>query len=214
MICTMVSTNFQLTVLTRDRYQRIAKFYDFMETLPERKYHLWRKKLWSFVQGPRVLEVGVGTGRNIPFYPRQIAVTGIDITPAMLNQAAQRAAVLGVTPDLRLGDVQKLTFSDASFDNVVATFVFCSVPDAILGLREVKRVLKPDGKLFLLEHVRSSQPVIGRAMDILNPLTVRIMGANINRKTIENVQLAGLVIEHIENLDNTDIFKLIIARPD
>jgi len=214
MICTMVSTNFQLTVLTRDRYQRIAKFYDFMETLPERKYHLWRKKLWSFVQGPRVLEVGVGTGRNIPFYPRQIAVSGIDITPAMLNQAAQRAAVLGVTPDLRLGDVQKLTFSDASFDNVVATFVFCSVPDAILGLREVKRVLKPDGKLFLLEHVRSSQPVIGRAMDILNPLTVRIMGANINRKTIENVQLAGLVIEHIENLDNTDIFKLIIARPD
>lgn len=214
MICTMVSTNFQLTVLTRDRYQRIAKFYDFMETLPERKYHLWRKKLWSFVQGPRVLEVGVGTGRNIPFYPRQIAVTGIDITPAMLNQAAQRAAVLGVTPDLRLGDVQKLTFSDASFDNVVATFVFCSVPDAILGLREVKRVLKMDGKLFLLEHVRSSQPVIGRAMDILNPLTVRIMGVNINRKTIENVQLAGLVIEHIENLDNTDIFKLIIARPD
>jgi ubiquinone/menaquinone biosynthesis C-methylase UbiE len=214
MIYTMVSTNFQLTVLTRDRYQRIAKFYDFMETLPERKYHLWRKKLWSFVQGPRVLEVGVGTGRNIPFYPRQIAVTGIDITPAMLNQAAQRAAVLGVTPDLRLGDVQKLTFSDASFDNVVATFVFCSVPDAILGLREVKRVLKTDGKLFLLEHVRSSQPVIGRAMDILNPLTVRIMGVNINRKTIENVQLAGLVIEHIENLDNTDIFKLIIARPD
>ncbi|MCJ7531355.1 MAG: methyltransferase domain-containing protein [Anaerolineales bacterium] len=210
----MVSTNFQLTVLTRDRYQRIAKFYDFMETLPERKYHLWRKKLWSFVQGPRVLEVGVGTGRNIPFSPRQIAVTGIDITPAMLNQAAQRAAVLGVTPDLRLGDVQKLTFSDASFDNVVATFVFCSVPDAILGLREVKRVLKMDGKLFLLEHVRSSQPVIGRAMDILNPLTVRIMGVNINRKTIENVQLAGLVIEHIENLDNTDIFKLIIARPD
>ena len=214
MICTMVSTNFQLTVLTRDRYQRIAKFYDFMETLPERKYHLWRKKLWSLVQGPRVLEVGVGTGRNIPFYPRQIAVTGIDITPAMLKQAAQRAAVLGVTPDLRLGDVQKLTFSDASFDNVVATFVFCSVPDAILGLREVKRVLKPDGKLFLLEHVRSSQPVIGRAMDILNPLTVRIMGANINQKTIENVQLAGLVIQHIENLDNTDIFKLIIARPD
>ena len=150
MICTMVSTNFQLTVLTRDRYQRIAKFYDFIETLPERKYHLWRKKLWSLVQGPRVLEVGVGTGRNIPFYPRQIAVTGIDITPAMLNQAAQRAAVLGVTPDLRLGDVQKLTFSDASFDNVVATFVFCSVPDAILGLREVKRVLKPDGKIFLL----------------------------------------------------------------
>ena len=214
MICTMISTNFQLTVLTRDRYQRIAKFYDFIETLPERKYHLWRKKLWSLVQGPRVLEVGVGAGRNIPFYPRQIAVTGIDITPAMLNQAAQRAAVLGVTPDLRLGDVQKLTFSDASFDNVVATFVFCSVPDAILGLREVKRVLKPDGKLFLLEHVRSSQPVIGRAMDILNPLTVRIMGANINRRTIENVQLAGFVIEHIKNLDNTDIFKLIIARPD
>jgi ubiquinone/menaquinone biosynthesis C-methylase UbiE len=183
-----------------------------METLPERKYLLWRKKLRSLVQGPRVLEVGVGTGRNIPFYPRQIAVTGIDITPAMLNQAAQRAAVLGVTPDLRLGDVQNLTFPDASFDNVVATFVFCSVPDPVLGLREIKRILKPGGKLFLLEHVRSSQLIIGEIMDMLNPFVVRMMGANINRRTVENVQVAGLAIEYIENLDGLGIFKLIIAR--
>ena len=212
MICTMISTNFQLTVLTRDRYQRIAKFYDFMETLPERKYHLWRKKLWSFVQGTRVLEVGVGTGMNIPFYPSPVSVTGIELTSGMHDQAIQRAAVLGVSPDLRLGDVQNLTFPDASFDCVVATFVFCSVPDPVLGLREIKRVLKPGGKLFLLEHVRSSQLIIGKMMDMLNPFVVRMMGANINRMTVENVQVAGLAIEYIENLDGLGIFRLIIAR--
>lgn len=80
------------TALTRNRYQRISAFYDLMEVLPERRYQPWRERLWSLVEGSNVLEVGVGTGKNIPFYPYGIQVTGIDLTPGMLALARKRAA--------------------------------------------------------------------------------------------------------------------------
>lgn len=182
-----------------------------METLPERRYMIWRKRLWSLVKGPRVLEVGVGTGKNLPYYPPDMKFIAIDLTPGMLERARQRAREIGLDVDLRLGDVQDLEFPDESFDTVVATFVFCSVPDPVLGLREVVRVLKPGGQLLLLEHVRSERPLLGRLMDLLNPLVVRLMGPNINRRTVDNVKRAGLIVERVEDLGLGDIFKLIIA---
>ena len=122
------------TQITRSRYQRISTLYDFMETLPERRYKPWRERLWSLVKGPKVLEVGVGTGKNIPFYPNGLQITGIDLTPGMLERARKRAVDLKLDVDLRIGDVQALDFPDETFDSVVATFVFCSVPDPLLGL--------------------------------------------------------------------------------
>jgi ubiquinone/menaquinone biosynthesis C-methylase UbiE len=198
--------------VTRARYQRLAPMYDQMEALSERRFHPWRQRLWSLVQGPRVLEVGVGTGKNMPFWPPAVAMTAIDLTPGMLDKAQQRAAELKVRTDLRLGDVQALEFPDASFDTAVATFVFCSVPDPVLGLRELKRVVKPGGQIILLEHMRSPNKVIGTIMDVLNPLVVRVMGANINRRTVENVQRAGWLIEQAEDLGMGGIVKLILAR--
>jgi ubiquinone/menaquinone biosynthesis C-methylase UbiE len=141
------------TKTTRRRYQRIAPVYDLLETLAEARYRDWREQLWDMVEGPKVLEVGVGTGKNLPYYPDDVDVTAIDLTPGMLDRAKKRADKESVPVDLRLGDVQDLDFPDAVFDSVVATFVFCSVPDPILGLRELERVLKPGGKLILLEHV-------------------------------------------------------------
>jgi ubiquinone/menaquinone biosynthesis C-methylase UbiE len=164
------------------------------------------------VQGPRVLEVGVGTGKNMPFWPRAVEMTAIDLTPGMLDKAQQRATELKLSVDLRLGDVQALEFPGASFDTAVATCVFCSVPDPVLGLRELKRVVKPGGQIVLLEHMRSPHEVTGKVMDGLNPLVVRVMGANINRRTVENVQKAGWSIEQAEDLGMGGIFKLIIAR--
>jgi ubiquinone/menaquinone biosynthesis C-methylase UbiE len=159
-----------------------------------------------------VLEVGVGTGKNIAFYPEGVRVTGVDLTPGMLDRARKRAAILNREVTLLLGDAQNLDLPDASFDTIVATFVFCSVSDPVLGLRELGRVVKPDGQIFLMEHVRSEKPVVGALMDILNPIVVRVTGANINRRTVENVRRSGLLIERVEDLGMGDIFKLIIAR--
>ena len=208
----MTQVNNNDSTVTRNRYQRISPFYDLMEILPERRYISWRERLWSLVRGPEVLEVGVGTGKNLAFYPKDLQVTGVDLTPGMLARARKRSATLNKDVTLQLGDVQNLKFPDSSFDTVVATFVFCSVSNPVLGLREIGRVIKPDGQIILMEHVRSTKPGIGELMDVLNPAVVRVTGANINRRTVENIQLAGLDIERVEDLGMGDVFKLIIAH--
>ena len=181
------------TEVTRRRYNRMARIYDLEQSLLERiAMRRWREALWSRVGTGKVLEVGVGTGLNFSHYPAGRRVVGIDISEEMLRRAFARARREKVDVELVLMDAQQLEFPDASFDYVVATFVFCSVPDPVQGLREVRRVLAPGGRALLLEHVRSPNRVLGRLMDWFNPVAVRLSGANINRRTVENVRLAGL----------------------
>jgi len=199
---------------TRNRYQRISGIYDLMETAAEVQFRPWREQLWALAEGPRILDLGVGTGKNMPYYPKGAQVTGVDLTPGMLAQAQKRAERLGVDVDLQLGDAQALEFEDNIFDTAAATFVFCSVPDPIIGFQEIGRVVKPDGKILLLDHVRSEINPLGPVMDLINPVTVRITGANINRRTVENARKAGLFVERVEQVGVIDIFKLTVARPE
>lgn len=201
------------TRLTTARYNRIAPLYNFLEAIPETMFKRWRKMLLAKAKG-KILEIGVGTGKNFPHYPSGARVTGIDIAERMLVIARIKASELGLSFDLREGDVQRLDFPDHSFDTVVATFVFCSVPDPVQGLRELRRVVRPSGRILLLEHVRIDRPIIGWMMDRLNPLIVRVMGANINRRTLENVKRAGLGIESVDHFGLMKMVKMIAANTE
>jgi ubiquinone/menaquinone biosynthesis C-methylase UbiE len=109
-------------------------------------------------------------------------------------------------------DAQQLAFPDDFFDTVFATFVFCSVPDPVMGLKELRRVCKPEGRLLLLEHMRPGNPVLGFLFDLLNPLVARMMGANINRMTIDHIKSAGWQIKVDQKL-SSDIVRWIEATP-
>jgi ubiquinone/menaquinone biosynthesis C-methylase UbiE len=201
------------TVVTRTRYNRIAPIYDLVESLPEVFFSHWRGRLLAQARG-KILEVGVGTGKNFKYYPPGADVTGIDIANRMITIAKRNAANRGLLFRIEEGDAQNLAFPDDFFDTVVATFVFCSVPDPVKGLRELHRVVKPDGRVLLLEHVRIEMPAVGWLMDRLNPLVVRVVGANINRRTVDNVRAAGFVIEEMEHLGPMKVVKMMIAHPD
>ena len=201
------------TILTRRRYDRLAAIYDLRTYIAEEYvFKNFRQMLWPRIKGGRVLELGVGTGANMPYYPKKCLVTAVDLSEQMLERAKRRAAKLSVNVDIQLMDAQNLTFSDHSFDTAISTCVFCSVPNPIQGMRELGRVVKPGGDIWLMEHMRVDKPMIGPMMDFVNPFALRMMGANINRRTIENIKLAGLQIETIENLAGT-LFRLIHAHP-
>ncbi|MDG5787973.1 class I SAM-dependent methyltransferase [Evansella sp. AB-P1] len=175
------------TAKIKKRYNRIAPFYSRMDHMVKES---WRKELFSTLHG-NVLEVGVGTGANLPYYPNNSTFTAIDFSPKMLSYAKKVATKHNKSVQFLEMDVQNMDFGDNQFDYVVSTCVFCSVPDPIKGLEEIKRVLKRDGSLVMLEHMRSDNRVLGKMMDVINPLVVNIIGANINRKTIFNVQNVG-----------------------
>jgi ubiquinone/menaquinone biosynthesis C-methylase UbiE len=199
---------------TRRRYDRNAFCYDFLEAPMEwLRFRHWRKRLTETVSGSHALEVGVGTGKNFPYYPPGVRITAIDFSSRMLARARRRADAMEIDPELREMDVQRLDFQDNGFDTVFATFVFCSVPDPVKGLKELRRVCRPEGRLVLLEHMRPGNPALGLVFDILNPLVVRVVGANINRRTVDNIRKAGWRIETEEHLSG-DVVRWIEARPN
>lgn len=196
----------------KGKYDRIAKVYDIfeqpMEVMALKK---WRLEAMNELDG-KILEVGVGTGKNIPYYPGDLDITAIDFSRNMILKAEEKAKKFHKKVILIQMDAQSMDFADNSFDTVFTTCVFCSVPDPIKGLMEIRRVCKPGGKIIMIEHVRSENIVIGSIMDLMNPLIVNLYGANINRNTVENAKRAGYVKVEAINLAGDIVKKIVIQN--
>ncbi|HVL70763.1 MAG TPA: class I SAM-dependent methyltransferase [Beijerinckiaceae bacterium] len=198
---------------TRERYERIAPFYDLLDLPFEHgRYRRIRPLLWEGLAG-RLLDAGVGTGRNMPFYPRRAEVVGVDLSPAMLARAEARRRGLGIPVELRPMDVTRLEFPDASFDGAVATFLFCVLPEPLQvpALRELGRVVKPGGPIRLLEYVRPTGALRRALARLWEPWMAWAYGAGFDRRTEAHVPEAGLVIEESRFVVD-DLIKLLRLR--
>jgi ubiquinone/menaquinone biosynthesis C-methylase UbiE/predicted ester cyclase len=144
-----------------------------------------------------VLELAAGTARNLPFYPADVSVTGIELSPEMTELGRRRAADLGREIELTVGDAEALPFSDESFDTVVCTYGLCTIPDDAAAVREAKRVLRPGGRLLLAEHVRSPNPVVRAIQRLLDPLAHRFGGDHLLREPLEHLHAADFEVDEI-----------------
>ena len=195
------------------RYERIARFYDLLDVpFEHRRYRRLRPLLFQGIGG-RVLDAGVGTGRNVPFYPAGSTVIGVDFSPAMLARARRRLGESPVPVDLMVMDVTELDFPADMFDAAVATFLFCVLPNEqqTAALRELRRVVKPGGDIRLLEYVRPKGLVRRLISHLWGPWITWAYGASFDRNTEAHVPEAGLDL-----IDSrfvvADLVKLIIAR--
>ncbi len=191
----------------KNRYNRIARFYDVMDRPMEMIMSGWREGLLENVKG-KTLEVGIGTGNNIPYYPANIELTGIDFSERMVAIARKKHGKRKNVQIMQM-DAEDMSFGNNSFDTVVTSCVFCSVPDPVKGLQEIRRVCKNGGRILMLEHVRSEKKVVGRLMDMINFIPLHIYGANINRRTYENLLKAGFKPGQIEV---TNLWSDIVKR--
>lgn len=192
------------------KYDRFSQIYDAMEIVIEAvAFKKWRQDSFSSLHG-NVLEVGVGTGKNLAYYPDDARITGIDISQGMLKRAKKRASGMDNVKLMHM-DAMHLEFEDDSFDYVVTSFVLCTIPDPVSALFEMKRVCKPKGHLILLEHVRSKNKLIAFIEDLLNPIPRFLVGTEINRDTVGNVKKAGFTNIIDTNIGLWDVFKRITA---
>lgn len=181
---------------TLERYQRIAPLYDLLDLPFEYgRYRRIRPLLFEGLSG-HILDAGVGTGRNMPFYPRDTRVVGIDLSPAMLARAERRRALSAATVELRHMDVTRLDFPPASFDAAVATFLFCVLANdlQVPALRELRRVVRPRGSIRLLEYVRPRSRLRRLSIAVWQPWVAWAYGAGFDRNTEAHVSEAGLEI--------------------
>ncbi|KAF5029224.1 Ubiquinone/menaquinone biosynthesis C-methyltransferase UbiE [anaerobic digester metagenome] len=137
-------------------------------------------------------------------------MTAIDFSEKMLEKARKKSEKYNKKVKLIHMDAQNMKFPDNNFDCVFTTCVFCSVPDPVKGLKEIKRVCKDDGKIIMIEHERSENKVVGLLMDMFNPLTLNLYGANINRRTVDNIKNAGFTKIEVTNLKGDILKKIVI----
>jgi len=198
----------------RQRYNRVAPYYDLLDLPFEyRRYRTMRPRLFAGISGT-ILDAGVGTGRNLPFYPDGCRVTGIDFSPGMIARARERRDALGKDVELLEMNVLATTFPDHYFDAIVATFLFCVLDDdqQLPALRELKRICKPDGAIRFLDYSYSSDPFKRFIMRLWAPWVRWVYGAGFDRRTEQYFPEAGLKLV-VERFLYRDTIRMIVARP-
>lgn len=191
------------------KWDSAADLYDLTGSFgPEARWRPFKEALFSKMRG-KVLFMAVGTGLDIACFPPGQDITGIDISPRMLEKAAPRIAAYSGQMTVHQMDVHEMNFADATFDQVFTACTFCSVPDPVAGLRALRRVLKPGGTLNMFEHTGSHTFPFNVMLNITNPL-LRTLGPEVNRNTVANVRAAGFEVNRVNNIF-LDVVKTIEA---
>jgi len=197
------------TSAAREKWDDAARGFDFMNSRgPEKRWGPLKREFFSPMQG-KVFFLAVGTGLDIQFFPAHQDVVGIDFSPRMLEKAKPRAASYDGQIELCEMDAQHLDFADDTFDQAYTSCTFCSVPDPVQGLRELRRVLKPGGTLRMFEHTGSRWFPFNVMLQMMNPIA-RKFGPDITRDTPANVREAGFQDLRVRNV-YLDIVRMIEA---
>jgi ubiquinone/menaquinone biosynthesis C-methylase UbiE len=198
--------------------RRRSAYWDKQAARYDRAMNFWDRHLfgdsrpWACGRAiGEVLEVAVGTGRNLPFYREGTRLTGVDWSPGMLAIARQRAADLGRQADLRPGDAQALDFPDSSFDTVLCALGLCAIPDDRRAVAEMTRVLRPGGRLLLVDHVAASASALRAVQWLYERVTIPLAGEHFRRRPLAYVRELGFEVEETERF-RLGIVERVCAR--
>lgn len=200
------------------REARWSRYWDKKSRSYDREMRFWDRVLfddsraWSCSQASGdVLEVAIGTGLNLPVFPDGIRLTGLDISEEMLRIARERAADLGRSVTLRQGNAHDLPFDDGSFDTVLCTFGLCAIPDDVAAVDEMRRVLRPGGRLILVDHVVSTSTVARGIQRLLEMVSIPLQGEHLRRRPFIQVRDGGFAIEQVQRF-KLGIVERLVAR--
>jgi ubiquinone/menaquinone biosynthesis C-methylase UbiE len=176
------------------KYDRFARWYDWLEAIPNLLGLSRLRRILLRRASGKVLEVAVGTGKNLPYYPRDCRIIALDLSSEMLRVARNRAAKLSVQVFFLVADAEALPFSDKTFDTVVSSLSTCTFPDPVAALEEMARVCRHEGRVLLLEHGRSDRERLGRWQDRHADQFAKPLGCHWNREPLDMVRKAGLEV--------------------
>jgi ubiquinone/menaquinone biosynthesis C-methylase UbiE len=201
------------TAKSRRFWDDVAPRYDrAMRFLERYQFRGGREWVCSRARGD-VLEVAVGTGLNLGLYPPGTRLTGVDLSPEMLRRARSRSAAIDAPVELKQADVEALPFGDGTFDTVVSTLAMCAVPDERAAVLEMCRVLRPGGRLLLLDHIGSNWWPIRAGQRLMEIYTIPRGGEHMTRRPRPIVEQAGLVIEESERLKAGTVERISARKP-
>ncbi|MGW3966888.1 class I SAM-dependent methyltransferase [Amycolatopsis sp. NPDC005003] len=199
--------------------ERWRRYWDRKSTTYDAEMGVWDRRLfgdsreWACGQAVgEVLEVAVGTGLNLPCYPAEVTLTGLDLSEGMLAIARDRAGRLGRAVTFRQGSAHALPFADASFDTVLCTFGLCAIPDPAAAVGEMARVLRPGGRLILVDHVTSSSRLVRGLQWLLELASVPLAGEHFRRRPLKLVEALGLPVQRRERFKLGLVERLVAGK--